>query len=387
MIIFGGISSLFAFGCIVAEGVYTRDSFLSIDNDFRSRNHRSARNYIKKSIEDLYKQAKSNLEDKIEKESLSAELNIQSWSQMKNKLGTYENGHIITYNTLWPGNSIMSSTDVPFTLYSNNGFIYAKSTEYSNIYTKVAVYRFAASISYQETIRVCWYTDKNTSLSCKNFKNKDKVPYEDEFDTLDNDYYVDENIVVGDYYSEKEADHNGIKVDYNVQKFPFAFKTFSYNDFTNNDIQNASDSSRHYKISGKKWAEAWLKDRTKFNEDVFYITKSKPSSLQDAYDKCDSYSADEDESSYPMCDDYEFDDVSYVFIENYKDSEKGKVAPYIKKYYKNKYKSEFNDLSWYPGLYMVAMINLIIQIFGIIIWACGTFIPNGEDKMPSEGEA
>ena len=42
-------------------------------------------------------------------------------------------------------------------------------------------------------------------------------------------------------------------------------------------------------------------------------------------------------------------------------------------------------------LYTIAIINLIVQIFGILLWACGRFlgmIIGGSDaKTPSDGEA
>ena len=79
----------------------------------------------------------------------------------------------------------------------------------------------------------------------------------------------------------------------------------------------------------------------------------------------------------------------------YKDSNKGKVPPPVTKYYKSNTRSTLNqaadDISYFTNLYTIAIINLIIQIFGILFWACGRFLGfilgGSDNKTVSEGEA
>ena len=79
----------------------------------------------------------------------------------------------------------------------------------------------------------------------------------------------------------------------------------------------------------------------------------------------------------------------------YKDFNKGKSCSAAKKFYDGVERSRLNK--WYEEesvlgfLYTIAIINLIVQIFGILLWACGRFlgmIIGGSDaKTPSDGEA
>lgn len=411
MIIIGGVSSFFAFGCIISEGVYTQKAIdvdlIEYDNEnLRSHSHKSARNYIKKSIELLYKQAKENLEKKANEENKN--VSIPSWSDIKKKLGTvHYSGNVITYSYLWGKKNPID--EVPLTLYLENSVIKAhySHSQYDNIDdTEVATCIFKTQYSQKKNLHACWYNNDNTSLSCKDFKGEtvkgevnvlvDYIYYDDDKSVPYYEYvYLNEYIVVGHYYSLIEEERNRVNADYLVSRFPFAFKTFSYDQFQkfDQDLPVAEDSSKHFKVKGKKWAKLIAEEKidsivpNDIDADL-YITPKKPNSYQNAFSLCNEYLKNNDDENY-ICYNYtDFDDdIKEVINYYYKDSNKGKVPPYIVKHYKSEAKKFMNSLKAYPGLYDVALMNLIIQIFGIIFWACGMFIPNGKDKMPSEGEA
>lgn len=421
LMILGGVASIFAFGCIVAEGLYTQKSRSSmLDIDFRSYSHKSAQNYIKKSIKDLYEQALKNFDSKCGDDLDKANISFKSWSYVKDKLGTVEDGKVFTYNNLWGSDAPANNDQIPsLFIYGKNPTIYAK---YGKDYdTPVATLLFKTEFKNKRTFKTCWYTDKNTSLKCKTLNNitisnettisVSEFCYENFEDTGDSygcgeKYYesdvsnpISEKIVVGKYYPEKKINSDGISANYTVDKFPFAFKTLPFDQFNESSLYNAvaDDSSRHYKVSAKKWAKAYAEEMSSVldtenelyqKEGTFFITPGEPKDYADVIKQCNDYwnKYDDDDGSN-ICNQQTFLAISKFLRDHYDDYNKGKVAPYFKKYYGDKIKDDYKKLSKYPGLYSVALMNLIIQIFGIVFCAVGLFVPSNQDKMMSEGEA
>ena len=232
LIIIGGISSFFAFGCIISEGIYTQESFSYAihDNDLRSYSHRGARNYVKKSIKELYEQGRENLYSAHSDDFKDNDIYIPTWSEVDKKLGTLDAyGNVITYYDLWPNSQSQTNDDIPC-LYMNyqDDCIYIKYDKYK---TQVATLRFRTQFTNKRTLHACWYNKDNTSLSCKNFevetvKNETDVSCSD---LVDDDFeLISEKIVVGDYYSNLKAYRNVVIANYLLEDIHFAFKTLSF---------------------------------------------------------------------------------------------------------------------------------------------------------------
>lgn len=412
LIIVGGIAALFGFGCIIAEGVYTlqivkNDAEASMD--FTDQSHKNAQDYIKKAIEELYKQGAYNLEKDYSLKDLP------SWNEAKNKLGTVSNGRVITYNSIWshdhPDNNI--------TLYTSNSFIYSYyGNQQSSI---VASLKFYAKGSAQTKNRYCWFKNKDRNdIKCANINGKKFTNCEITYG-LDDNLFLNEKIVVGSYYSVQDL-KNSDKVssaNYLVSNFPFAYKKLTYEDIQDilkqqedssvdydeckHNAFSFEDSSNKFKVSGKKYAKARLSETKKYfsepSEDYVNMAPSKPKNYEDYEKKCEEYngnSGDENEkqeSDDIVCkEDISISRVWEYVQDRYKDGNKGKIAPSIKKYYMRNARSENNNLYRNDNfLYTIALINLILQIVAILFWACGRFLDlllggRSLEKTPSVGE-
>lgn len=442
LIIFGGIASIFAFGCIVAEGVYTKQSFENAVYDEYGqlkdyqKSHNGVIKYIKNSIEKLYVQAKRNIEDYAKEESIKeSDVSIPSWSDIKNLLGKMNDklGRVVTYNDIWT-TSFSESDEIPMIIYlGENGIIYAqyKKGDITTAPVKVATCRFNTQFSNQRTINACYFTNNdNSSFECSILKGETihddiNITITKNQDDSDDPYSYDrpnlfnQYVVVGHYYSKFEKDTQAISVNYLVNNFPFAFKLLQeYKEFKDVSRPLAEDSSNHYKVSAKKWIKAltdyYSQDfdtEDKLRKQLYYAVPSKPSNYNDAINKCEQFLIDKKKKIDEGIERGEFDnyfcingtsselqiykdyltesDVATLIHYYSTDYNSGKIHQFFKNHLKSEAKEYMNSLSTYPGLYEVALINLIIQIFGIIFWACGTFIPTNDnnDEMPSEGEA
>ncbi|KAK8838837.1 hypothetical protein M9Y10_032877 [Tritrichomonas musculus] len=420
LIIVGGVSALFAFGCIVAEGMYTLQAtkFNYYDDDSRliERNHKNAQKYIKEAIEKLYNQGVYNLQKYLQKDDLP------DWNSVKSMLGSVSKGRVFTYADIWTSENLERNKG-NITLYYYNGMIKAcyHTSSYSSSCYNVASLYFYTKVSFQYKHRVCWYKNKEkTDLKCANVKGE-KVKNAEFSTELDSDYFLNENIVVGNYLSESDV-YNSEDISsakYEVRKFPFAYKILTYEEIEAikeqeegreddedgddyHDPYSFKDSTKHFKVSGKKYINAVAKDHKKsmtkpgsYRLDM--LVPSKPKDYADVERMCENYNEKEDENrenDYVCSESASYSDVFRFIQKKYKDGNKGKIASAIKKHYMSEAKSYlkpfYYDISF---LYQTALINLIIQIFGILFWACGRFLGlvlggGGADaKTPSAGEA
>lgn len=428
LIIVGGVSSLFAFGCIVAEGIFTQKCFqnyrYSNYDYFSEYNHKGAQDYIKKSIKQLYEQAiinyRNRYPDTLQSYSFLSFSDIEKDILGKNHSNYPE--HIITYADIWwSGNDISKNDDVnqylPFRFYLKNNYIYSLFNEtsieddtYDDLPIATLNYIYFGEITQKQ--KVCWINSDRSAIKCKKMNTykeyehgKTKQPF-DNFEKL-YDYYLNEKIVVGDCLSYKQANDKELdNVIYTVSSFPINFKLISNDQFANlksnkNAIGAVTDSSNHYKISGKKWAKAnYKQDKKKYDElfqdNHFILVPYKIKNFHDyiyhrtAYTNKQYYGTtfffDEDYST-------SFEDVESEIDYYYKYSNKGKVSPCAKKYYRSIFKdqnsisaiySTIDDASPNNDLYQMALINMISQIVGIIFWACGKFIPAGGNNDASQ---
>ena len=116
-----------------------------------------------------------------------------------------------------------------------------------------------------------------------------------------------------------------------------------------------------------------------------YISPYKVNSWKEYLDKCEN---DEDfECDKPVSERKIIDGLNSIN----KDYNKGKSTSKTAKFYDGASRNILNDL-WLNCylLYNLALINLIIQIFGIVFWACGRFLGfalgGSDEKTPSDGE-
>lgn len=176
----------------------------------------------------------------------------------------------------------------------------------------------------------------------------------------------------------------------------------------------------HYKVSGPQYAKAVvkknIKDYTTVSDDEkFYIAIKEPSSyekFQQDCDEADQYfenppdNVDRDKlieqnnnyTYYQYCEDeVSLDDLdSLIYYPTYKDTNKGKMPPKIRKHHfadtRKEAKSIWKHHNFDSVLYEFALMSLIIQIVAIVVWAVGRFIGGfggggNDQKSPSEGEA
>lgn len=110
----------------------------------------------------------------------------------------------------------------------------------------------------------------------------------------------------------------------------------------------------------------------------FFLAPEKLSSCKNAWKMCES---DKYEPYVDgVCeDDLSFDDLVPIFKRNYKDGNKGKVPPSINKYYNSYARNYLKKSTWMApeDLYNFVIINMSAQLFSILLWALGTFIPGG----------
>ena len=411
LIIVGGISSIFAFGCIVAEGVFTQKS---LDNalityarydgiDLAGYSHKGAQKYIKNALKDLYEQAVPNL--KYHNQKLK-DVDFPSWSHIeKNMIGKNIDGKIITYSDLWP-NYEMAPKDLPVSFYLKNQVIYAKSKEDDTKDAPIASIYFIYTGDLQNKKQICWPNSDRSNLNCKILNTYKEYKNDYYFPDVNNDYYffekypkffLNENIVVGSYLSYKQQDDSGIEADYEVENFPASFAILPTGSFGSSITKKTTeDSTNHYKVSGKKWAKAIYEEK---KDAVIYLNQFTlvPHKMKNYHEyefKSGSYKGEKYESGTYFYSDYQFNDGFLVgsFEYNYKDSNKGKVLPHIKKHSKrfiNEYLSPSKVLNnTNSDLYQFALMNMIIQIFAILFWVGGRFIPTGEkdEKQKSQSQ-
>lgn len=84
IMICGIITAAFALGCVIAEGLYSDYAVKQVvketTTNSHSHNHKSAQNYIKEAIEELYNHALDNLEKKYPNYNKDQ---VATWSQVK----------------------------------------------------------------------------------------------------------------------------------------------------------------------------------------------------------------------------------------------------------------------------------------------------------------
>ena len=383
----GGAAAIFAFGCIVAEGVYTQqivssNSYYELTK-YGEKNHQKAQKYITEAIKELYGQALTNFKTK----GLD---NLPDWESVEYKL---KNDESYSYKNIWRNelNKADEAEESQISLYCTyNGLIKA-SYNYQEV--EVASLRFYHMGSITHKNKVCWFSNKDkTDFKCKYIKDyeekNEKVPINLIYAS---DVFLNEKILVGSY-DKRDTD------EYIVEDFPFAYKLLEPKDIDNDeesDMYNEKylyeESSNHFKVSGKKIAKAYFnlkkKEYSNPDSDYVYIAPSEPKDMKDYYNKC------------PDGEDNEFCGQMYInyilrYIQkNYKDDYKGKTSPAVKKYYNKEERKILSEKYRDPDfLYPIALINLIIQIISILLWACGRFLGlilggGSDEKTPSDGEA
>lgn len=228
--------------------------------------------------------------------------------------------------------------------------------------------------------RICWYNSDKTDIKCKTFKceidyDEEEIgdSYEEEF-SIDSDFTLSEDVVVGDYTN------NASLANYRVNGFPIAYALCDHD--ANNKDPIFREDSRHFKVSGKSLVNAQYKDvRDSHKVDKFgsfYLAPEEPSSCKNAWEMCESDKYEPYDDS--VCEeDLTFEDLVQIFKKNYKDGNKGKVPPSINKYYNSYARNYLKKDTWMDSkdLYNFAIINMSAQLFGILLWALGTFIPGG----------
>lgn len=378
ILICGIVTSVLILGCAISEGLFTKYTVTekSIEYDYyKSSDHKSAQNYIKEAIKELYNQGLQNLKDKYDIK------NAASWSDVEKRLGKVykDDDMLITYNTIWN----KKQTDNIIAIYPSYPDIYAK---YNGDSIKIATYNFVNEDKYfyhPEKIRTCWYVSDYSDIKCKSIKtekdkDKDKVEY-----TIDYGFRLNEYIVVGDYISRSKAKSMKIDVDYEVADFPIAYSLMN-----SKEKVDRSKDSRHFKVSAEQILDAVYKDdkdAKKGNkyEVPFIMAPSEPSSYKDLEKKCDK-------KDYPknacICnyvdyyggDECSIDDVNNYIMKNYDDEYKGKIPSSVKKIYdgmtRNNLKNTWID---HQELYNFAIINLSVQLLGIVLSVVGMVIPGG----------
>lgn len=398
LIIVGGVSALFAFGCIVAEGIYSQKAIAAGSGYYTTEySRKGSQKYIKKAIRELYEQGIENLKAE------HGNSDLPSWSSIEKKLGKAdEEGHVFTYSDIWKGENSRCFEDritLHLNSYSRPTSITAKisnNQNYGCVTSTVASINFLYNKSFTPKMRACWYNTKRTDIKCTNVKGEEKYP-----EMVVNTIYpsLREYIVVGDYVPLSDENKDA---DYEVNNFPFAYKKLTYQEIDENENGLIfEDSSRHYKFKAKKYAKAgfnaYKKEATNPEKEPFILVKHKPKSIEDISTQCENVT-EEEKNILKICsfryndDGIDFDDIIDILALHYKNTNKGKVASSIKKFYNSQTKSEFNSY-WLESrvLYCFAIMNLIIQIVGILFWAAGRFLGlllgGGDAKTASEGEA
>lgn len=418
LIIVGGVSAFFAFGCIIAEGLFTK--YCIDSNSYGAGPSKSAQKYIKEAIKDLY----SHAYDRLHKEHPDA--NIPDWNNVSDLLGSNISNRIFTYNNIWqPDSRSGNKRNIVLSFYRENSdsknFIQAKYSSYDSVI--IASTKFVATGTLSLYRRFCWVTKNGKDYSCKNLEvdksENEPVVISSRFETkLPGDYSrtkyltLDETIVTGTYYSAKDAEEKEINVDYDVSDFPVAYVKLSAGEAEREDIfekdYGYEKDSKHYKVSGTKFAKALLKDFQKAYKSPskygnFILVPQKPKNYNDYERMCHVENKrkgklleSDSEDDFECNDDASFYNIASILMYNYKDGNKGKIAPAVKKYYRNSARSDLNgypkDSYAFTFLYTVALINLIVQICGILFWAAGRFLGlvlggGSDEKTPSDGEA
>lgn len=413
LIIVSGASALFAFGCIVAEGIFTKiqiDGYMII-NHYRFGNQDSdpfedpdsgAQEYIRNAIMDLYDHAHTIIQNSHKG------TNIPDWNNVSSFLGySLENdpNHIITYSDIWKGYIYYSDENN-----YNNNYIVLKCKDYGCKYivakysdfdeVKIASTKFSYKGKITRKERFCWYKDDYKDFSCKNFE-VDKI---DNYSAVvySNYFQLEEYIIPPKkYYSKIEAEENDLKVNYLVSMFPSAYKKVDPKDIEeidpyDNEYFGFENSDNEHKINGKTLAKANFKDIKKEyeNPNKFYnlrLVPKEPKNSNDVRSMCN-----EDEDGYSKCSSLSYSEILSTLKLYDKESNKGKIPSSFKKYARGLSRSFLNDIpkessANYSLLYTAALINMILQIFGILFWACGQFLGlilhgGSDEKTPSEGE-
>ncbi len=415
LIIVGAVSAVFTFGCIIAEGLFTKydQQLLAKDNYMfyyhisdpnggykygyltDEYNHKNAQKHIKESIEELYTVAYSHFKEAEKDGSMKFAKTIPEWSDFKKKLGTVDsNKEVITYSNIWKG------SDSNFiTLNINSPYIYA-TFDSKEVY--VAYTTFTKNTTYTPKKQLCVYNSDRTDFTCQ---ISDLVEdYIGEYNIL-NDYNIKltEKIIVDNYVSKSKENKDGISVNYLVSEFPFAFKKLTYKD---NKLRKEKydqvfyfeNDDKHFKVSAKEYVESKIKDDIKSKKDsvknqytmVPKFPKNFSNYENEVCDK-DDYTKD-DKDNYYICDknSHSYPDIIATMLDNIDDFRKGNVPSKIKKHIKSENNKLINDyLTSDYLLYHFALINLIVQIVGLVLWACGKFLSknDSDDKSPSENEA
>ena len=207
LIIVGAVSAFFTFGCIIAEGLFTKyDQQYEAKHNYNFRyyfndddgyhngflmdeyNHKGVQDHIKESIEELYNVAYKHFKKAEEDGQMEFDKTIPEWSDFKKKLSQVDsNNRVITYSNIWKG-----EYDSDFiTLHTSSSYIYA-TFDSKRVY--IAYTAFTKNTTYTPKEQLCVYNSDRTDFTCKIYDLPEVLG---KFDVL-YDFPLTEKIIVGD---------------------------------------------------------------------------------------------------------------------------------------------------------------------------------------------
>lgn len=408
-IIIGGVTAFLALGCIISEGIYYGKIpyYLSYQNGgYRGKPNKDIQKYIKEAIEEIYNYALEII--KIQNPNDETVNDVMTWSQVSNNKE-------FKYNDIW----VQTPEDDKdyLQLYINDGFINAKWK--SGKVQKVGSIQFndktVDANRKAPKMKVCWINNlqndnKNKQLKCKKINGGKYVSSfgEDEMIFLD-------ELIETDYYKGTIEERD----TFVVKHFPVCYSLMTKNELdacesTSTIIAHAceyKDSTNQYKISGSKLLEQienrWKKsgvyidnsyEYDREDEDFeytfsrvddedknkFFLTTNEPNTYNDLQ-YCHTT-----ERPFPFTESfcYTYGSVSDL-LDNFQTGDaktRGRIDSSLMKQLISEMMPSLSDPIL---LYRIALIEMVVQIFGILFWACGRFlgfILNSDDREKSAGE-
>lgn len=405
MIILGGISCLFGLGCTVIEGIFTTEALKYCSwNLYEETNsdgyynypfgyqeyttNKDAQQYIRESIKDLYHHAYKLFEEYARENPFYSTLymdfvinkDVLNWSDIEPYIGKVIDNHQITYRTFW-ASSVTEYDDNYKYIYFTNSYdgIYAHYSRQYYADVKVASTIFYYSEKFSRKLKFCWYKEGGVSLQCKIFETG-AVAYTSTCE-INNIFSLNEYLIDGTYYSQTKSKDEGIITDYQIKQFPIAYRLLNYTESQEYDLISYDDSKNYYKVSGRQCAKAYSDDAKKFRPNEFsdfYLSPQKLDSVEDLIQIC--IQTDGDNCPYT-----EFGKAANEIQSRYDNSNKGYIAPYIKKHYDKQSNQILFEIWDDPfTLYILAFINIAAQCFAIIIWITGRILGFLCDIEPDE---
>lgn len=394
MIILGGISTLFGLGCTVTQGIFTLQAkkycswnlYDETNNNYYDYpygyqiflKNKDAQEYIKKSIKELYSHGYKLLQEYARNnqyystlyEDFVVKKDVLNWSSVENYIGKTVNNHVITYRNFW-ASSYNEYNDkykyIYLTLNSDGIYAHYSRQYYADV--RIAATQFSYTDSFSRKLRFCWYKSDGLSLECKIYETGDT-----DFTStceISNVFSLNEYLIDGPYYSKNEAEEEGITVDYYIQNFPIAYRLLNYTESQDYMVSSFEDSTNHYRISGKQCAKAYSSDTKRFRPDKysdFYLSPEKLNNVGDLIRVCIEPEAE-------TCPYTQFGEVVNDIQSKYENSNRGDYAPFVKKYYDGHSRTVLFTIWEDPfTLYTLAIINIIAQSLGIIIWIVGRIL-------------